>query len=275
MSRVIRGRGIIGTLGLLALLALVVAPAASAKKKKKSSKPGPVKTVTATVNTIGDNLSVTAVATCPKKTTAVGGGFALGSVDVGAPQPDGSQITESRRDGTKAWRVSAYRIDQGAAGPNLPVTAEVYCRENAGKISEVAAPESLTGTSVLLFSPSPVCPLGKAQVGGGFAMSVADMTNFSLFPYFSGPLGAVGWQLRSLSSGSTATSATAYVYCQKRKKGLAQTSGIAQLPPPDGGTLVTLKTAPCGGKNKALNGGFAGPDILQSGNGLPYWVESR
>jgi hypothetical protein len=278
----VRGKGIL--IAAAALLA-IAAPAADAKKdgRGKSSKPGKLRTATATVNTTTQGEIVSVVATCPGKTKVVGGGFVLGILDEGFGNgPDQNNVLESRREGEKAWRVTAKRDDRqfsgGGPGANpLPVTAEAYCRRRPGKITEVATTEvwNYPGGPAT-FSPSAACGLGKAAVGGGFALVSSNL--FAAHTHFltmSRPLGDVGWSTVSNSAGGGGPSAASYVYCQKLKKPLRQTSASAAMPPGSNGTAIAAVDTPaCPGKRTTLGGGLELPPFT-AGQGIPLPVESR
>jgi hypothetical protein len=265
-------------LAALAVLALGVSPALA---KKKPSKPGVVRTTAVTVQTTEDHQVVSAVATCPGKTKVVGGGFATGILGEGAIYngPDKNQVLESRREGPKRWRVTAFRVDTpfqsgGPAGPSLPVTAEAYCKDRPGKISEVAATGVWTGPggSVTL-SPAAACPLGRAVVGGGFSLSQATHLSYGNFITATGPLGAVGWGTTAASTVSESPSATTFAYCRKQAKPPRQTRAGAGMPPADS-TVASADTPACPGKLTALGGGFEGPNY-NAGQGILLPVESR
>jgi hypothetical protein len=223
------------------------------------------------------------VATCPGKTKVVGGGFVLGILDEGFGNgPDSNNILESRREGSKAWRVTAKRDDRQASGGGpegnaLPITAEAYCRKRAGKITEVATTEVWNNPGgPAVFSPSAACGVGKAAVGGGFSLQSSSLiVAHTHFLTASRPLGGVGWSAVSFSGGGGAPSAAAYVYCQKLRKPLRQTSAAAAMPPASNGSaLAAVDTPACPGKRTSIAGGFELPPFT-AGHGIPLPVESR
>jgi hypothetical protein len=269
------------TTGALALALLILA-ASPALAKKKAAKPGAVQTATATVTTTSQGQVGTAVATCPGKAKVVGGGFVLGILDEGFGNgPDMNNVLESRREGVKAWRVSALRDDRqasggGPAGNPLPITAEAYCRKRAGKITEVSVTESWPYPGgPAPFSPSATCGAGRVAVGGGFALvNPAAIVAYSNFLTASRPLGGTGWNTVS-SSGTGGPSATTSVYCQKLKKPLRQTAASAAMPPASNGSAVAAVDSPgCAGKRTAVSGGLELPPFT-AGHGIALPVESR
>jgi hypothetical protein len=156
------------------------------------------------------------------------------------------------------------------------VTAEAYCRKRPGKITEVSTTQVFTGPGgPAVFSPAATCGLGKAAIGGGFALTQPGFTAYSNFLTTNGPLGGVGWIARSLGSGGGTPSTTSTVYCQKLKKPLPQTSASVGMPAPSNGSAIAAVDTPgCRGKRTALAGGFEAPDFL-AGQGIALMVESR
>ncbi|MBM3667832.1 MAG: hypothetical protein FJW90_10215 [Actinobacteria bacterium] len=254
-------------LAAAALLALGVQPATAAKKKP--AKPGKVKTATATATTTANGQVVAATATCPKGTTAVGGGFFLAAVAGGGILSDLNLISESTRASARSWRVTAVRFDNGAAGPSLPVTADAYCRSKPGKISVTRASESVTGTGFL--DPVAACPVGRSAVSGGFLASAGSASDLLLIG--GGPVGSVGWQQTGLSQGSA--SLESQIHCIKRKKApVARTAAITTAP--SFGIIASAVTPACPAKLIPFGGGYAGPPFAVAGGGaagLP--LESR
>lgn len=258
-------------LAAVALLALGSSPAPATKKK--APKPGKLKTTTATVSTTTDDQVATATATCPAKTTAVGGGFVAGSLSAGGSLTDANGLLESRRASSRSWRVTAIRVDTGGAGPALPLTAEVYCRSAAGKISEAAGTTSIPNSAPIPYSASVGCPLARPAVAGGFLLVPPDAGNFSALLLAEVPVGAVGRTSRGLAIFAGSLSVGSYAYC--RKGGKAPTSLTASASLPATLDAVASATTPaCPAKLLAFGGGFAGPPF-QPGTPLPLLLESR
>lgn len=262
-------RGLIGAALLAAMLAALPAAADAAKKK---AKPGKLQTATATTSTTVDDQAVTATATCPKGTTVVGGGYVTGTDPPGGPLSDFHVVTESHRASKTAWIVGAYRLDGGGAGPSLPVTAEAYCRKNAGKVSEVSATKAVP-TSTSFVAPSVACPLGRALVGGGFKIVPANTTGLSFVQVESRPLGSVGWTSSGLGVVAGPNSLTAYAYCRKGSTKVATRTSSAAMPA-TAGPVVKATTPKCPAKLFPFAGGYEGPSFY-TGSALPAVIESR
>lgn len=258
-------RSLVGVTVLAAMLAAMPAAAGAAKK------PGKLQTATATSFTTVDDQAVTATATCPKGTTVVGGGYTTG-VDPPGSLSDIHIVTESRRAGKTAWIVGAFRIDGGAVGPSLPVTAEAYCRKNAGKISE-ASDTKAAATSTSFLGGAAGCPLGRAAVGGGFKVVPPSTTSLSFLLLESRPIGSVGWSTQGLGATPGPNSVTAYAYCRKGSTKVATRTVSAALPSTSG-PIVTASTPKCPAKLFPFAGGFQGPPFF-SGAPLPGVIESR
>ena len=217
------GRGHALALAAIALLA-VGAPSAHAAKKPGKTSPGKLRTATASASSAASGV-LSAVATCPTGTKVVGGGFLM---QAPTDTNDFLNPIESRREGGRAWLVSAYRIDTGGGGPAMTLTAEAYCRSRPGKLSErVAAVTILGGASTA--APVATCPLGRAPVGGGFSITPPSVVNsFHSSLYDNLMAGGVGWVIRSvnLATAPATTGFTSRAYCQgKGKKAPRTVSG--------------------------------------------------
>ena len=277
-------RGVAGIAALVAILVPVLLGAASAeaKKKGKTPKSPPVTVVSAAQATSGDNQQVTATATCPSGLIAVGGGFQSPPVlDAGAPT-DANLVYESRRAGDSAWQVSAVREDEGASGPDLPLTAVVDCRSTklGGKkhpakkavaamnkkkkkklsITEATATAVAVGADEAQAQASATCP-GKTQaLGGGFSTSPTPVSTSpgSAFPYvWSNHRTSPTTGLAAISNvGRVERTLTSYAYCASGLK-IAETTANVALPA-SGTTVVsaTSTTPPCPKGKALLGGGF-------------------
>jgi hypothetical protein len=237
---------------------LALALAAPAAGKKSEDELGKLKTATATVSTQGP-ATFTAVAECPKGTRVVGGGFSAQS----PTSSDRLNPIESRRQGKKAWRVSAYRIDVAAVGPAMSLTAEAYCRSGLGKLTEKSGAVSILDEND--GAPVASCGVGKAAVGGGFSISgpVAPNTLHTAL-YDNLMTGHVGWVMRAtnLIVPPARNTFTSFAYCQKRGGKAPKTVSGAGTTPAAQFTPGTADTAACRGKRNAFAGGFQ----------LPPWI---
>jgi hypothetical protein len=256
-----RGRG---ATAIAVTAGLALALAAPAAGKKSEGELGKLKTGTATVSTQGP-ATFTAVAECPKGTSVVGGGFSA----QGPTSSERLNPIESRRQGRKAWRVSAYRIDQAAVGPTLSLTAEAYCRRGLGKIIEQSETVSIVDEND--GAPVATCALGKAAVSGGFSIGGPVTPNTLHTALYDNLMaGRVGWVMRAanLVIPPARNTFTSHVYCQRRGgKGLKTVSGAGTTPAAPF-TFGTADTAACPGNRNAFAGGFqvpprtGGPQVL-------------
>lgn len=256
---------------MLVLLFAVLPAVADAAKKK--AKPGKLQTATASATTSASGQAATATATCPQGTTAIGGGFASATSTEGGLLTDFHQVTESRRFGKTSWVVSGFRVDGGAAGPALELTAEAYCRKNAGKISEVSGSAAAVSTTSFLTAQA-ACPLGRAVVGGGFKLVPPGTTGLSFLLLQSRPLGVVGWTGSGLGvAPAAANSLTEYAYCRKGSTKVAVRSASGPLPTSPG-VLGSVTAPSCPAKKYSFAGGFDA-QAFSTGTGIPIVLESR
>lgn len=237
-------------LALAATITLAVSGTAEAKKKGKKLKLGPVVTRSATGNATGNEAIATAIAVCPGKMKAVGGGFLATPIDPANVTP---YPFESQKVGQKSWRVSVQLIDP------LPVqtvnlTAYVYCR--------LGAPGTSTESVTLSTPPGPVvgpaatlgCDPKRRLVGGGFA-TAPPVTGSVLRNQVIGSQadGAGGWVTTVISALSS--SITGYAYCAKQKRAPSRATSTVTGQPFNG--TPSAATASCVGRSVPLGGGFS------------------
>jgi len=246
------------------------APAAGAAKKK--AKPGPIRVASATTSTTADNQTVTATATCPKGTSAVGGGFLAGTSTEGGSLSDLHLTSVSRRSGSRAWIVTAERLDGVTPGPSLPVTSEAYCRAKAGKIAEATGTTSLTPITVLPFATRAACPVGRGAFAGGFS-STGPAGGLARVLLRLSPFGVVGFEAINVALAPGALSFSTHAYCgSSSKPPKTRTASVAMA---TNDTVVSATTASCPGKLASFGGGFSGPSFQTGAVALPMVVESR
>jgi hypothetical protein len=244
---------------------------AEADHKGKAPKRG-VLTRTAFGTVAGDRAILSATATCPKRTRAVGGGFAI-------PPPGSAYsalVYESQKAGQRQWRASAQ---MGQGSPFIPktITAEVYCRSGAPKTTTVTATvPTEEGTPLHLNGPatSAPCPSNRRLMGGGFST-----------PPPLGDFGAANVVRRSEPTGNSwttevesdnhASSVSSYAYCAKLKGAPPVTPVAATVPGVDPAPSSTPVTATCAGKRTMVGGGFTQAYQLQMGGGTFQVFESR
>ena len=200
---------------LVAILAglLALAGTAEAKQQGKKQKRGIV-TRTAFGTVAGNFAILSATATCPKRSRAVGGGFA-----VPAPRTGYSPLVfESQKVGQRGWRASA-QMGQDAPFDPITIAVDVYCRRGAPKTATVASTVPTVDASAFhLNGPatSASCPSNRRLTGGGFST-----------PPPLSSIGAANSMRRSEPTGNSWTSEvesdnapsslTSYAYCARRK----------------------------------------------------------
>jgi hypothetical protein len=144
---------------------------AEAKPKGKGRSANKTRAPTGVSSSHGALLSV--VATCPKRGTALGGGYSSGLLAAGADL-DVHLVYESRRLDRRRWIVSGGRIDTDGAGNPLPLTAYARCgkpRRGKLRLSSASASVPLLPGAISSGTTSASCP-GKRQVlSGGFSYS--------------------------------------------------------------------------------------------------------
>jgi len=265
-------------LAALAVVMLAFAGTADAKKKKKL---GPVVTATATASgsTVGQIL--TATATCPNGTKAVGGGF---SVPPLPPSPVNTGVAlASYKVGANQWLASMQIL--GTSGPLVTMTTTAYCRKGAPgtttvttttPIAQASGPPPITPTAA-----NASCPGKKVQVSGGFAVNnVLSGSSLGVFLLSSNRSDAQTWQATAvgLEPGHTLTSqADCAAKPKKGKKGKkkkkikAPTEVTGDTSTGNPITSVTA-VATCPAKNFDVNGGFSQPGSLQTSMTFLYIV---
>lgn len=184
-----------------------------------------------------------ALATCPKGTKLISGGFA------GEQDGDSAVFTyAANRRGGKQQGASA--VNFGAQAGTL--TSFAYCQKKA-KLSVRSAQTVIPAGSptAALGTATATCPKGSTAVSGGFAGP--RETDVDIRPYESRRTGKRAWTVSAYSFGSAGGTLTAQVGCQKQagklKTASAETSVASE---PATGTA----TATCKKGLRAISGGF-------------------
>ena len=156
--------------GLL-LAGLAIGPSAASAAKRGHPHPAGAVVTRSTTIQLPPHQLLTATATCPPGTRAVGGGFS------GAPGGiEPTVVTESRRSGGKSWIASGLRASPLTTATGS-LTAIVRCRSGAPKIGEVAASTTLPAATGPGDHPrattTATCPGKRRAISGGFS-SEAD-----------------------------------------------------------------------------------------------------
>ena len=119
-------------------------------------------TATATGNpTSGDGEVSTAVANCPSGKQAVGGGFALPSVDLDTNRL--FVVSSHAQRARRAWTVTALNKDGSGS-----VAAYAYCRNSNRPVTDVVGTGTVPSGGGASGPASSTCPSGTRLVSGGF-----------------------------------------------------------------------------------------------------------
>jgi hypothetical protein len=242
----------------VALLAIGMAAAApAAKQAGKKKKPlGGIVQRTAASQGAGNEAVVSATATCPRKTTAITGGFSL-QPPLGANVA--ASVYESVRASARSWRSTAQIAEPNAPDDVVTLTTTVSCRRNAPKLKTVAAtvPLPLTSPATLSQPVTATCPKGRKAMAGGFATGKpvipgTDATGHSVTDSFRASAGS--WSTKIFSG--PATSVTTHAYCARRSK----VPFVISAP----GTTVSASLSP-GTSTAACRKKLKGPSPLGGG----------
>jgi hypothetical protein len=187
--------------------------------------------------------TATVTAHCPDGTQIFSGGFQRtnfttpGVERYGGHVYGGDYITESRADGTNAWRVSG-----GATGENGgELTAIAYCGEDSSQPIKEVSTEVSVGEGKAASATTPSCPDGYALISGGFSFGGSDNALFA-DGYFTreGTWAATGY------GWFGSANMTAYGYCAQARDTLDR-SDFPNEPPPgpapsgsDGNTVLYI-----------------------------------
>lgn len=264
---------------VIAAALLLAAPAAGAAKKPASGK---VKTRSAQASATGNQAIATAMATCPKNTRAVGGGF--GQQPIGAISAIGAVgvIFESRKVGQRSWRASMQLADEPPTSTAV-LTTFVYCRKGAPKTVTSAETVPIPALDGHNTTAAPPCPGKRTPAAGGFVAGPPVITGPAVvnFVYDSARSGR-SWLLRAISSTNGPGSLTGEVYCRRGKR-LPLRS--ATSPPNASNATVSSVRAACpkgkkgkkgkGGKRRKLNalsGGIFQPATVFDDTNLAYFI---
>ena len=225
---------------VLLVMALFAAPAEAGQSKV----PGQAAEKTTVSGPIGSVRTV--MATCPRRTTAIWGGWRTGKV---GPTAGALGIFESRRAGTRQWRVSAQVVQ--AAGSH-PLQVLAFC--SRGPRLRVAAQTSqltLAGSGDAV-GGSATCPRHMRAVSGGFHFSPGLDTS----SFVSGSYRVLtrSWRTEVRGPAGTAARLTATAYCGRRA-GPVVRRGTVRLGP-DPFTMGGEGTPPCPRLRSPLSGGF-------------------
>jgi hypothetical protein len=240
------GRLLVAAISIAALGAIAIFPAAPAVAKKRKPGLGRLITRQATANApTVQSRSVSAIATCPRRSRVVSGGFKIAQGASG-----GLTAFESRRIGTRQWRASAVQ----ATNMPLPatLTSFAYCRKHSPKIAAIPAtgivPNDGTG------SATASCPAGRKAIAGGFATEVAFDADMLAIPLTSMRVAPRSWVVTGLGTGGNPATVSSYAYCARRIPKLRERR--TAVPPPVLAVDTSAGSALCPKPPQARAGGF-------------------
>jgi hypothetical protein len=255
--------------GLAIVVSVSVMTGTSAAKKGPAKPAGSLLTRSTTVQLPPHQL-LTATATCPGGTRAVGGGF---SGSPGGIEP--TVVTESRRSGTKSWIASGLRASPLTTTTGS-ITATVRCRRGAPKISEVAASASLPAATGPGDHPratvTVTCPRRLRALSGGFTSEADPKQALAVLPQQSQRVSkGRGWSFTASHNNPASRQLIAYAYCArprvKTRSGSVSMSGDL--------TTKSADTRPCGAGLSPISGGFlTSPATLAGGGDIVFVLAS-
>ena len=239
--------------------------------KGKAPKRG-ILTRTAAGTVAGDRAILSATATCPKRTRAVGGGFAF------PPPASGYSpiVFESQKVGQRQWRASA-QMSQASPFTLKTITVEVYCRRGAPATSTVSSTvptEDLSSLHENGPAISAACPSNRRLTGGGFS-TPPPLSDFGAANVVrrSEPTGN-SWTTE-VESDNAASSVSSFAYCAKPRKSPSLTAVGATVPGVNPAPERTEVASTCSGKRTMAAGGFGQVYLLQAGGGTFLVFESH
>lgn len=205
----------------------------------------------------GNQTQVSASATCPKGTRAVGGGFSVSPRIADSPGL-AAVVGESRKLGQRGWTASAFIADLAPPGGSVSLETRVYCREDAPKTKQVAVTQAFPQAAANGLAVTAPCPSGRKAMAGGFTLGNpirADGLRGG-FVTDSFRLGANAWTTAISATGVSALTGTSHAYCAKARapKPVSAETAIPNAPGPP--IPFSALSAPCPGKRTAGAGGF-------------------
>ncbi len=245
------GRGVRVVAAAAAVLALA-APGASAAKGKGGAKK--LKQATATATASGSYSVASATARCPRKTTAVAGGYVTSEpVLPPAAVPHWLNVYESRRIGRKKWRVSGVEHFPAPAADTL--RAYVYCEAIRAKIKTASRATPISAVVNSGATTFATCPKRSKPLSGGFVTPAPTATGES-FVSRSIAGNGVGWVVDATRlGGADPGNLVAIAYCAK--VGRITTRPVSQPVLGSASSYFVALTGPCPKGKLPRGGGFA------------------
>jgi hypothetical protein len=262
----------------LAVLATLVFGGTALATQHHKKKLGKIVTATASSSASTSFAIMSATASCPKKTRAVGGGFFVGPTNVMFIPPTPTfapAVYESQMVGNNAWRVSV-QVPTNTSSTLFNMLASVHCRKGLPATTSVSTTVPTPAGVMVGPSATSSCPRKQKVISGGFATPP---------PYFPGgqsdlitdsaPLGGTGWQSRVVSQ-PVAGMLTNYAYCARFKKPLKPPLQSTNTLSSSINAADAFVRDSCPNKKAAGGGGFSQPNAQASPMGLfQYLNESQ
>jgi hypothetical protein len=184
---------------------------ASTAKKKKKKKLRIIEATGSAVAAPEDAAQASATATCPAKTTALGGGFSSSPTPVAtSPGSAFPYFWSNHRANPTSWFAALSNVGT----VSRTVTSYAYCAAGL-KVAETTAPVSLPASETTVngaTATTPPCPKGKALLGGGFDNTPAtESSAIALLTGFSPANGS--WKLETLNFRDASGAITSFAYC--------------------------------------------------------------
>ena len=290
---------------MVAAIAAIAVPSASAAKKRPKPVRVPLAVTTATgsasvsaPDTPPKVAELSAIATCPSGTVAIGGGFVGSVVSEPANESRFPAVTESVRVGETQWLTRAGVAFGSAATSSQDLTTEVYCMPRKGTIADVVTQNNIGANTTDSANFSAACPGSSRLLSGGFSGASSASPPTFVFATESAPAGNA-WSVHMSRVGdATPTQVVGHAYCYtppkaKKKKKKSTRASVAKKRKrrritgpsplsviPAAGSLGTtvfstasLTTGPCAGPLRPVSGGFSAPPAAATSGA--FVVEAR
>lgn len=253
-------------------IALFAAPAAEGKDGEGVGK---LKTRSGTVAITGTSSLGTAVATCPKGTRALSGGYSATPPSIVNAPVQLALIYESRRLSARSWQASAAQLGPGSS----TLTAYAYCAKDFGKVKERSVSVALPTPSRSEATSAARCPKGSRAISGGFQVPALTTTGRLVFITDHEMLGSNSWQVNGVRSAVDADpgQVVAFVYCASGADAAKVKTATTSVVTAAGAERFPVAiTGRCGKPLTAVGGGFRAPYATSGVNRETTFVtESR
>jgi hypothetical protein len=233
---------------------------AGAKKKKKGKPKNPGITVSAPVS-IASSTSVNGTATCPPKTHATGGGFAVSPSFTPPSTGVRSLSSTSYPSGNQSWVAGGSAYATPVASGQFTTFAR--CEKNtAGRIT-IRASSSLTISPGAGQAMTFNCPPSAHVISGGYsgpslaAFDSGNLQGHRIVVLQSRRTAPGQWTISAFNNpqAAEAVSLTGYAVCEANAKGSGVTEAASATTPiiNDGRTAAD---ATCTGRRHSVSGGY-------------------